>query len=340
MPDQYGFATPQERRDQHMQWAAVAGLAQQHQQIALQRKALVQQALTNQLISQQMQQQAQVEQQRETQRLIDMWARELEHQGMSPMKALNQAQVELRIQELMTLATDIQQNFERSLDTAPETIREERKTYFTKPSSILVIISSISILLRKVISNSFVELASILGLIIGGCLYFYGASVKGENFDSKVSDLKRRLHDEHLLQMQSINADLEYLPASKFMNDSEFRELVAKEAGVSRPDKKTKIRTPAEDPSASLQSLEMSTFISEVRERIADIQSFFEKRNEKITERVKSFYVIRLRLTQGLALLQKYQEKEKFEDFTSYKNTVFKESLEALNILHLEVSKE
>ena len=106
--------------ESRMEVAAVIGLLQQRQQINLQKSSVAEQQYTNFLLEQQASFNNQQELQRQKEKLVDLWCRELEHQGMSPLKAYGQAMSELELQQLLREVAGIFESYSVQLENGFE----------------------------------------------------------------------------------------------------------------------------------------------------------------------------------------------------------------------------
>lgn len=203
--------------------AAVFGLVQQRQQINLQKTSIAEQQYTNFLLEQQVAFQNSQEQQRQKEKLLDLWCRELEHQGMSPLKANGQAHAELEIQNIVhnvsLILSKYSSDFEVAADTAVAPIlriKEQQLTWLNIAAvcSFLVAVPTATLWLGAA------------GVALFCCAYFVNESKKKINEEELLLVEQVRLTKNTQSELIPYESALEQLPKSKLFDDKEIRKIL------------------------------------------------------------------------------------------------------------------
>ena len=209
--------------ESRMELAAVFGLVQQRQQINLQKSSIAEQQYTNFLLEQQVAFQNSQEQQRQKEKLLDLWCRELEHQGMSPLKASGQASVELEIQNIIHGASSIlaqySVDFEKAHESAVAPIVHSKAQQFMWAN----IAGAFSMVFA--IPTATIWLGAI-GVALFCIAYFVNESKKNIKEEELLLAEQVRLTNRAQENLVPYESALEQLPKSRLFDDKQARKIL------------------------------------------------------------------------------------------------------------------
>jgi hypothetical protein len=206
-----------------MEFAAVVGLVQQHQQVKLQRATVAEQQYTNFLMEQQVAMQNQQELQRQKEKLIDLWCRELEHQGMSPLKAYGQAMSELEIQQLVRESSYILESYSAQLEMGHEKVVVPALSEKDFPVIIFSVFGALSMLFGFAATQYW---AIPLGAGLFYLAYYFNQQKKLLDQEALIFNYQKNLTKQTQAQLQPYLEAFEALPASKLFDDKPLRKML------------------------------------------------------------------------------------------------------------------
>ena len=209
--------------ENRMEFAAVVGLVQQRQQVKLQRATVAEQQYTNFLMEQQVAMQNQQELQRQKEKLIDLWCRELEHQGMSPLKAYGQAMSELEIQQLIRETSHILENYSAQLEMGHEKVVEPAISEKEFPVIIFNAFGAISALFGIATAQYW---AIPLGVGLFYLAYYFNQQKKLLDQEALILEYQKKLTKQTQDLLEPYFDSLEALPASMLFDDNPPRKTL------------------------------------------------------------------------------------------------------------------
>ena len=102
-----------DKHSRHLEWLAIAGLVQMQRQIALQDSSL--------------KFQIEVEKNRQREKMLSVYVEEFRHRGFSPLQANELAENEVRVLEIMTLASEFAIENQHKYDNALAIVSQEKQ---------------------------------------------------------------------------------------------------------------------------------------------------------------------------------------------------------------------
>jgi hypothetical protein len=262
----FNFPTaPKRNGPTGLELAAIGGLLQQRQQLSLQNQSLqIQQQIletqqvANRLVSSQLEQQAQIEMLRQREKILDLWRKEFEHQGLSPLEAHKQVETELELQDLIETAQNTYLGFENScksteVNLMAQIVAEEIQKFRDElpgPKKFLPFLLPVGIILIILgtthgSSAKFAYGMGVTGFAISiiGCLSWISRRNAILKFtqDLEIQLTPEQLHDSHVGERQALYREMQRLwlrlkdmPRSRLSDDSPFRKIVEDCVGMGK----------------------------------------------------------------------------------------------------------
>lgn len=216
-----GFLGSHENR---MEFAAVVGLAQQRQQVNLQRATLAEQQYTNYLMATQVAIQNQQELQRQKEKLADLWCREFEHQGMSPLKAHEQAMAEFEIKELIRGGSEILESYGLQLEQGYEKVVKPALSEAEFPINTVTVFGMASTFFGFMQAQYWVVA---VGVILFGLAYYFVQQKKDVDQEALIFSYQKELTTQTQNNLRPYLEALNELPKSKLFDDKPVKKILS-----------------------------------------------------------------------------------------------------------------